>query len=482
MLKTSLQLRLGQQLTMTPQLQQAIRLLQLPVIDLQAQIQEALETNVMLDAEEPAEPTGDAAEERREASETPAAESTDAEEPYLDVETSDSADWSDDISAGPADSPRSRSDGSEQMEFADRSGESLHDHLRWQVQMENFDPRSRVIAEAIIDSINDDGYLAATLDDLQATLAPEVVADEDEIEAVLHMVQRLDPAGIAARSLAECVLLQLAQLAPDTPGLAAARRLATEHLDLLAEQQLPALRRRLRIDEMELAAAISLVRGCHPRPGAIIQPAAPDYVVPDVFVRKIDRRWIVELNASSFPRLSVNQTYAGALGRGSGNDVLRGQLQEARWLIRSLEIRNETLLKVASCIVERQQGFLDHGDEHMKPMVLKDVAEAVAMHESTISRVTMNKYMHTPRGIIEFRHFFSSQVGGEDGDAQSSTAVRAKIRKLIGQEPRGKPLSDSKLAELLSADGVQVARRTVAKYREAMHIPSSSERKRMNMR
>lgn len=482
MLKTSLQLRLGQQLTMTPQLQQAIRLLQLPVIDLQAQIQEALEANVMLEAEDPAAPHDSPSGEDGGQAEAAASDTPGTEQEYLDVETGDSADWAEDITAGPADSPRSRSDGTEQLEFADRSGESLHDHLRWQVQMENFDPRSRVIAEAIIDSINEDGYLAASLEELQATLAPEIIADEDEIEAVLHMLQRLDPAGIAARTLAECVLLQLAQLAPDTPGLAAARRLAAEGLDLLAEQQLPALRRRLRIDEAELGAAIGLVRGCHPRPGAIIQPAAPDYVVPDVFVRKIDRRWIVELNAGSFPRLSVNQTYAGALGRGSGNEVLRGQLQEARWLIRSLEIRNETLLKVASCIVERQQGFLDHGDEHMKPMVLKDVAEAVGMHESTISRVTMNKYMHTPRGIIEFRHFFSSQVGGDDGDAQSSTAVRAKIRKLIGQEPRGKPLSDSKLAELLSADGVQVARRTVAKYREAMNIPSSSERKRMNMR
>ncbi len=492
MLKTSLQLRLGQQLTMTPQLQQAIRLLQLPVIDLQTQIQEALEANVMLEAEEP-DSAGDApAAGERDDSDPAQSPAGDAEadgdgepaasEEYLDVETSQDSDWGEEVTAGPAEAPYSRDDNRESLEFADRSGESLHEHLLWQVQMENFDARAVLVAEAIIDSINDDGYLQAELAEIRATLAPELDVSEDEIEAVLHMIQRLDPAGIAARSVPECVLLQLAQLDPDTPGLASAKRIADEHLELLAEQQYPALKRRLRIDDEELAEATALVRGCHPRPGAAIQPAAPEYVVPDVYVRKIDRRWIVELNAGSFPRLRVNQTYAGALGRSGDNDVLRGQLQEARWLIRSLEIRNETLLKVASSIVERQQAFLDHGDEHMLPMVLKDVAEAVDMHESTISRVTMNKYMHTPRGIIEFRHFFSSQVGGEDGDAQSSTAVRAKIRKLIGQEVRHKPLSDSKLAQLLSEDGVQVARRTVAKYREAMNIPPSSERKRMNVR
>jgi RNA polymerase sigma-54 factor len=497
MLKTSLQLRLGQQLTMTPQLQQAIRLLQLPVIDLQTQIQEALETNVMLEADEadgtPVSSAGDSAAPDLERTEGSGADEvhaqrdnerdSDAEgEDYLQVGTADEADWSDDISAGPADTPYGGEGSGESIDYADRSGETLHEHLLWQVQMENFDARARLVAEAIIDSINDDGYLEIGLDEIQATLAPELEASEDEIEAVLHMVQRLDPAGIAARSVPECLLLQLAQLAPDTPGLAAARRIAAEHLTLLAEQQYPALKRRLRIDDEELGEAMLLVRGCHPRPGAIIQPASPEYVVPDVYVRKLDRRWIVELNPGSFPKLRVNQAYAGALGRSGDNDILRGQLQEARWLIRSLEIRNETLLKVASCIVERQQAYLDHGDEHMRPMVLKDVAEEVGMHESTISRVTMNKYMHTPRGIIEFRHFFSSHVGGEDGDAQSSTAVRAKIRKLIGQESRGKPLSDSKLAQLLSEDGIQVARRTVAKYREALNIPSSSERKRLNVR
>ena len=476
MLKPSLQLRLGQQLTMTPQLQQAIRLLQLPVLDLQLQIQEALETNVMLEADD----DGDGAAADTDASVDDADDGA-VDDGVLDVESSEQ-DWSDEQLTGPADNPRTPVDGGEDREFADASGQSLHEHLLWQVQMENFDPRSVLIARAIIDAINDDGYLTDTLAEIAATLSPEIVADEDEIEAVLHMVQRLDPVGVAARDLAECLRLQLDQLDADTEGLDAARRIVAEHLDLVADQQYPALRRRLRVDDDTLQAALVLVRACHPRPGTAIQGSAPEYVVPDVFVRRQDHRWLVEVNAGNLPQLRVNQAYAGVLGRNGEHDALRTQLQEARWLIRSLEIRNETLTKVATCIVERQQAFLEHGDEHMRPMVLKDVAEAIEMHESTVSRVTMNKYMHTPRGVFEFRHFFSSQVGGEDGDAQSSTAVRARIRKLIAAETPGKPLSDSRLASLLAEDGIQVARRTVAKYRESMNIPTSSERRRMKAR
>jgi RNA polymerase sigma-54 factor len=236
----------------------------------------------------------------------------------------------------------------------------------------------------------------------------------------------------------------------------------------------------LQSSEEEVDEALALVRACHPRPGAAIYATAAEYVVPDVFVRKIDGSWNVELNASLAPRLRVNSLYAGSLGRGGEYDALKVQLQEARWLIRSLEIRNETLLKVANTIVQRQTDFLDHGEEQMRPMVLRDIAEAIEMHESTVSRVTTNKYMHTPRGVFEFRYFFSSHVAGDDGE-QSSTAVRAKIRKLIGSENPAKPMSDNQIARLLSDDGVQVARRTVAKYREAMNIPSSSERKKTNL-
>jgi RNA polymerase sigma-54 factor len=233
----------------------------------------------------------------------------------------------------------------------------------------------------------------------------------------------------------------------------------------------------LKVADEELDAAILLVRSCHPRPGASIFAPAAEYIVPDVFVRRSDGHWVVELNNAVSPQLRVNQVYAGSLGRGQEYDVLRTQLQEARWLIRSLEIRNETLLKVALTIVQRQTEFLEQGEEFMRPMVLRDVAEAIEMHESTVSRVTTSKYMHTPRGVFEFRYFFSSHVAGEEGD-QSSTAVRAKIRKLVSAEDPERPLSDNQIATMLSADGISVARRTVAKYREAMKIPPSSDRKR----
>jgi RNA polymerase sigma-54 factor len=305
-----------------------------------------------------------------------------------------------------------------------------------------------------------------------------VISTVEEVERVLvALVQRFDPAGIGARSVSECILLQLAQLAPHTPGLATARAIAAEHLPLIAEHQYGALKRLLKVSDEELDGAVALVRGCHPRPGSSVFAPAAEYVVPDVFVRRSDGHWVVELNNAVSPQLRVNQIYAGSLGRGEEYDVLRTQLQEARWLIRSLEIRNETLLKVALTIVQRQTEFLEQGEEYMRPMVLRDIAEAIEMHESTVSRVTTNKYMHTPRGVFEFRYFFSSHVAGDEGD-QSSTAVRAKIKKLVGAEDPAKPLSDSQIADMLSEGGVKVARRTVAKYREAMKIPSSSDRKR----
>ena len=300
---------------------------------------------------------------------------------------------------------------------------------------------------------------------------------EEEIESAIQLVQRLDPAGVGARSVSESVLLQLAQLDPSTPRLALARSIAAEHLDLVAERQTNTLKRLLQASEDDVEEALLLVRACHPRPGAAIYAPAAEYLIPDVFVRRSDQKWIVELNASVAPRLRVNQSYAGSLGRGEQYSVLRAQLQEARWLVRSLEIRNETLLKVAEAIVERQTDFLDHGEEFMRPMVLRDIAEGISMHESTVSRVTANKHMHTPRGIIEFRYFFSSHVDG-DGGERSSTAVRAMIRRLIAGEVAEKPLSDNRIANLLAKDGVKVARRTVAKYRDAMNIPTSTERKR----
>ena len=465
MLKPSLQLRLSQQLTMTPQLQQAIRLLQLPVMELQAQILDALEQNIMLEAEE----------------ETPAADGAESSEPEAERETEagEEPDWDEFQRTGPSDAPRS-TDPSLTFEQADRSEETLIDHLLWQLELENLETRTTTIGQAIIDAINEDGYVNDDLEEIRATLAPDVLATTDEIEQVLAIIQCFDPVGVAARSVSECVLLQLAQLDSDTPGLELAKQIAANHLELVAEHQYAPLRRLLQASEDEIDEALILVRACHPRPGAAIYAPAAEYVIPDVFVRKLDGSWIVELNGALAPRLKVNNLYAGSLGRGGEYDALKLQLQEARWLIRSLEIRNDTLLKVAQTIVQRQTDFLEHGEEHMRPMVLRDIAEAIEMHESTVSRVTTNKYMHTPRGVFEFRYFFSSHVAGDEGE-QSSIAVRAKIRKLVSGEDPAKPMSDNQIAQRLSEDGVQVARRTVAKYREAMGIASSSERRKSKL-
>lgn len=475
MLKPALQLRLGQQLTMTPQLQQAIRLLQLPIVELEAEIQQALEGNVMLEqVEEDAEPDNPEPQAEQAAPETQAASSNEQAEVVAGDGSTLEDSWADGSVGG--DSSWSGDDDWQGSDIVDVSGETLREHLLWQLRLDHLSPRNFALGQAIVDAINEDGYLTESLDTICQAVAPEHVVTIEEAEAALAVVQQLDPAGVGARSLSECLLLQIAVLAPDTPGLELARRLAAEHLELLAARQYAALRRRLRASEEELDEAIAIVRALHPRPGAAVQRSTTEYVVPDVFVRKVGSQWVVDLNPWAAPRIRVNQSYAGAIGRGSGHSVLRAQLQEARWLVRSLEIRNETLLKVATRIVERQCEFLEHGDESMKPMVLRDVAEAVSMHESTISRVTTNKYMHTPRGVFEFRYFFSSQVGGEE---HSSTAIRALIRKMIANENPDQPLSDSRIAELLLEGGINVARRTVAKYREAMTIPSSAERRHL---
>ena len=465
MLKPALKLRTAQQLTMTPHLQQAIRLLLLPVADLRAEIQDALDENVMLEAEEP-DMEAPAEPEQAPDSFEAAAEGA--------ADDDSMGEWTE--TAGPGDAPANPAPEGP-FDFADRSEETLRGHLLWQLELENLDVRTTAIGQAVIDAINDDGYLTDDTVSIQATLAPDVVTSEEEVEAAIQLVQRLDPAGVGARSVSESVLLQLAQLDPPTPCLALARTIAAEHLELVAERRTSMLMRLLQASREDVEEALLLVRACHPRPGAAIHAPAAEYLIPDVFVRRGDRKWIVELNASVTPWLRVNQSYAGSLGRGEQYGVLRAQLQEARWLVRSLEIRNETLLKVAEAIVERQTDFLDHGEEFMRPMVLRDIADAIGMHESTVSRVTANKHMHTPRGIIEFRYFFSSHVDG-DGGERSSTAVRAMIRRLIAGEVTEKPLSDNRIANLLAKDGIKVARRTVAKYRDAMNIPTSTERKR----
>ena len=479
MLKPSLQLKLGQTLTMTPQLQQAIRLLQLPALELQAHIRELLESNVMLEPVEEGEGTG--IFEAPELPQTAApAEAVPERQTENTVEVVDEG-WGEQ-SVGTSETPWQSDDDDRQQEFADDTGQSLQDHLVWQLEMARLEPRELGIARAIADAVSEDGYLTESLEEIQKTLQPEIVADLPEIEKVLGFVQSLDPPGVAARSVGECIELQLRQLDPDTPGLELAVQIARHHLELVAERELSLLRRELRATDDELAAAIALVKACHPRPGATVSSGSAEYVVPDVFVRRTDHGWAVEINAATLPRVRLNQGYASLIGRNASHASMRAQLQEARWLLKSLEIRNETLMKVARSIVERQTAFLEHGEEHMRPMILKDIAEAVSMHESTISRVTSGKYMHTPRGVFELRYFFSSQVEGADGSGTSSTAIRAKIKKLVKEENGETPLSDGRIAELLSGEGIPVARRTVAKYREAMGIAPSNERRRTGSR
>jgi RNA polymerase sigma-54 factor len=482
MLKPSLQLRIGQQLTMTPQLQQAIRLLQLPSLDLQAHVRETLETNVMLEGEEESpDVVPDIAREREEAvaeekyteldgNTTPVGQ---REEP--EVEIADEA-WGEQTS-GPSDTPWSGDD-DRSSDFSDQHGQTLQEQLIEQLQMAKLSAVDVATARVICDAINDDGYLKDSVEDIRSSLLPEIEATAADVERVLGIVQSLEPAGVGARSLGECIALQLRQLDAATPARDIAIRVALEHLDLVAGQQLVLLRRQLRCSESDVEMALALVRSCHPRPGAAVNPAQAEYVIPDVFVRRTDHGWIVEINQATVPRVRVNQSYANLISRAPDHAMLRTQLQEARWLMRSLEIRNETLVKVARCIVQRQTSFFELGEEAMEPLILKDVAEAVEMHESTISRVTTAKYMHTPRGVFEFRYFFSSHVAAADGTEMSSIAIRAKIKKLISQENLGNPWSDSKLAEILSQEGIPVARRTVAKYREGMQIAPSNERKR----
>jgi RNA polymerase sigma-54 factor len=485
MLKASLQLRLGQQLTMTPQLQQAIRLLQLPSLELQAHVREMLESNVMLEADEDLDAT--ASFEALGAGPNDHDLPDQGSDPQINDETDRDAtatveiiddNWGDQTT-GASESAGSRNDDNDrQQDVQDEHGQSLQSHLLWQLDLARLEDRARAVGHAIIDAINDDGYLTETPDIIAGTLLPDINATADEIDAVLEVVQGFDPSGVGARSIAECLSLQLRALDEYTPGLSAALTIAAGYLDRVAARDHAELRRALQIDDEELEQALVLVRACHPRPGAQISTTSTQYVVPDVFVRRSQTGWTVEMNAATLPKVRVNETYANLIGRNTNHAILRTQLQEARWLLKSLEIRHDTLIRVARSIVERQHDFLEKGDEHMRPMILRDIADAIGMHESTISRVTAGKYMHTPRGVFELRYFFSSQVEAADGSGTSSTAIRAKIRKLIKEENSQSPLSDSRIAEILSKEGIPVARRTVAKYRESMDIAPSNTRRR----
>ena len=474
-MKQGLQLRLSQQLAMTPQLQQAIRLLQLSTLELQQELQMALESNPLLEQADIHEEI-----DSRETQETEALDTREAlEQKDMPEELPLDATWDEIYTAGTPSGTDYHDD--ELPVYQGETTQTLQDYLMWQVELTPFTDTDRAIATSIVDAIDDTGYLTVTLEEIRDGVGSDDLA-LDEVEAVLKRIQRFDPVGVGARDLRDCLLVQLSQYDVDTPSLKEARQIVSDHLDLLANHDFRSLMRVTRLKEETLKCAMQLIQSLDPRPGQSINTSEPEYVIPDVLVRKIGNRWQVDLNADSLPRLRVNQHYA-ALGGSSRNDsdnqFIRSNLQEAKWLIKSLESRNDTLLKVTRCIVEQQQAFFEQGEEHMRPMVLADIAQAVEMHESTISRVTTQKYLHSPRGIFELKYFFSSHVNTEGGGEASSTAIRALVRKLISAENPAKPLSDSKLTSLLSDQGIMVARRTVAKYRESLSIPPSNQRKQL---
>jgi RNA polymerase sigma-54 factor len=501
-MKQSLDLRLGQHLTITPQLQQAIRLLQLSSLELQQEIQEALENNPLLEEmeDEAGAQKTDNEEREHEVAAGEAGDSASGEDTFdsstpaesgLDTtaevedgieEYASEPDWDDNFTtAGNTAERNEQGDGLPDIDARNSAPLSLREHLLWQMQMSIFSENDTPIALALIDAINDDGYLSTSLEDIRQSLSAELETDVAEIEAVLHQIQNFDPIGVGARNLSECLLLQLRQMPPDTPHLEAARQLAkAENLDLLAARDFKALRRAMKLPAEELQEVISIIQSLNPRPGGTIQSSAAAYIVPDILVKKVRGVWRADLTSNSAPRLRVNNHYEKMISRGNDsadNKYLQDRLQEARWFIKSLASRNDTLLKVARAIVDRQRAFFEHGPEAMKPLVLHDIAEIVEMHESTISRVTTHKYMLTPGGIFELKYFFSSHVNTADGGTCSATAIRSLIKKLVEAEKATKPISDSKIAEILEEQGIHVARRTVAKYREALNIPPSSLRK-----
>ena len=477
-MKQSLQLKLGQSLTLTPQLQQAIKLLQLSTLDLQQAIEETLEANPLLEREEDGTddvPVRDNGEALVDFSSDTQGTSTDASED-LPVDTR----WEDLM---PSSAPSSGSADFEEGQFAERDAapESLHSHLLWQLNLTRFSETDHAIALAFIDAVDSNGRLTQTPDDILEGLGIEDV-EMDEVMAVLHRLQHFEPTGVFAEDLRECLLLQLRQMPVATAHRETAGALVNRYIDQVATADPRQLARRLRTTEEDLIGALHLIRSLDPTPGATLGDSATEYVVPDVFVRRVNGHWRVELNPEIAPKLRINAIYQDLVGKGgsdSDKSYVRDNLQEARWFMKSLQSRNETLLKVASKIVEHQRQFLEVGEEAMRPLILAEIAEQIDMHESTVSRATTRKYMHTPRGVFELKYFFSSHVATAEGGECSSTAIRALIKKLVQGENSKKPLSDSKLCALLKEQGVIVARRTVAKYREQMNIPPSNERKRL---
>jgi RNA polymerase sigma-54 factor len=467
----SLQLRLTQKLALAPQLQQAIRLLQLNRIELREYIQDALDSNPILERSEGDE-EGESSEFEQAVPDATTGPAEAKEQQDWEVESLGNEQW---MESRPFDSY------SGETQIPDTSNDSLREHLLWQINLAHFSDEDTAIAEAIVYDLDEDGYLHDNIETVRASLAPELLVEEDEVLAVLHRVQRLEPVGVATRNAAECIRVQLSALPSDTKARDLALRISKDYLEQVARHDIDELRKRTGANDEAVAAALDLIQSLEPRPGARYDNRRDEYLVPDVYATRIDDEWRVTLNPENDPGLKLNNYYISLLRKSGGKDAdyLRGRLQEARWLMSSLELRNQTLIRVSQSIIEFQEDFLEQGEMAMKPLVLKEISEAIGVHESTVSRATTRKYMLTPRGLFELKYFFSSHVQTDRGGTISATAVKARLQMLLEKEPTGRPLSDQDLSELLRQTGIIVARRTVAKYRESLGIGSSNERRRL---
>jgi len=460
-------LRLRQHLTLTPQVQQALRLLQMSALEFAQEMEEALSANPFLEDHTQTENAqgGDAKTDAG----TEAGPEPEPEPPLSDLE-----------GRLPQESTSSGSDRERDDEWsgAADAAQTLQDHLRQQLLISPMSERDRGLAHMIVDSLDDDGYFKISFEELAALVPAEYEVLPEELQASLRLVQSLDPAGVGARNLEECLLLQLQALDPGTKGREYAMAIVQGHLALLAGREWSRLQHAVGCDEASLQAARTLIRTLDPKPGHRFGPQEARYVIPDVLVRKNRDRWVALINPSSLPRVRLNRAYADAIqGRRQSNQSMARQLQEARWLLRSIEQRFTTIQRVAEAIVARQRGFFEYGEVAMKPLTLKLIAGELGLHESTVCRVTNNKYMATPRGLFEFKHFFSRKLATESGGAASATAVRAVMRELIASEDPRAPLSDAELARLLAQQGLKVARRTITKYRALMRMPSVEMRR-----
>lgn len=469
-LQTGLKLKLGQKLKLAPQLRQAIALLQLNRLELREHLEQALEANPLLELDAPVESFDSSQEESPPQDGGDADSFDDYGEDFRDESWNDLPEGFSEVSEAP-DYDRF---------ISNPADESLTQHLLWQANLAHFSEQDEAIARAIIYALGEDGYLADDLATLRASLAPEYLVSIDEVVAVLGRVQHFEPVGVAARDLKECLLIQVRTLPSETPSRGLAEHLIEHFLDDIGALDAAALARRAGFEASEIDAALVVVRGLDPRPGTRFGRDDQNYLVPDVYVFPSEEGWQVRLNRDNDPKLRLNDAYVKMIKKAMGDDksYLKDRLKEAQWLISSLELRNHTLRSVAEAIVSHQEGFLEHGDVGMQPLLQKEIAERVEVHESTVSRATTGKYMHTPRGTFELKYFFSVAIPTRDGRPVSATAVKARLERLIGEEPPGKPLSDQSLVERLADEGLLLARRTVAKYREQLGIPNSSRRRR----